>query len=184
MRIYCLLFPEYETLDLMGAVEFLARLPQAELHYVSEFGGLIRSKQGFKVMSDKLLELEPNSVLLIPGGFGTRALAYNQSFLQKLSLWIEQSQFCLSVCTGSALVAATGKLDNHKATSNKKALEWVKSVRPQVDWKPVARWVKSGKFYTSSGVSAGMDSFRLYRRPIWASLSTRHCQPYGISLGE
>ena len=24
-------------------------------------------------------------------------------------------------------------------------------------WQPVARWVKDGKFYTSSGVSAGMD---------------------------
>ncbi len=26
-----------------------------------------------------------------------------------------------------------------------------------VDWQPHARWVVDGKFYTSSGVSAGMD---------------------------
>ncbi|WP_196761666.1 MULTISPECIES: hypothetical protein [Eikenella] len=29
--IYCLLFEQYETLDLMGPVEFLFRLPQTRL---------------------------------------------------------------------------------------------------------------------------------------------------------
>ena len=37
------------------------------------------------------------------------------------------------------------------------SFEWVKQCRPAVKWQPVARWVKDGKFYTSSGVSAGMD---------------------------
>lgn len=48
-------------------------------------------------------------------------------------------------------------MDGLKATSNKKALEWVMSVSDQVDWIRHARWVRDGKFYTSSGVSAGMD---------------------------
>ena len=47
MDIYCLVFDDYETLDLMGSVEFLARVPNVELHYISQVGGLIRSKQGF-----------------------------------------------------------------------------------------------------------------------------------------
>ena len=54
-------------------------------------------------------------------------------------------------------MACTGRLDSLKATSNKKSFEWVKQCRPAVKWQPVARWVKDGKFYTSSGVSAGMD---------------------------
>ena len=45
MDIYCLLFHDYETLDLMGAVEFLARCPDVRLHYVSQFGGLVNSHQ-------------------------------------------------------------------------------------------------------------------------------------------
>ena len=44
-----------------------------------------------------------------------------------------------------------------KATSNKKAFEWAKSNSNQVTWVYHARWVNDGKFYTSSGVSAGMD---------------------------
>ena len=47
VHIYCLLFDGYETLDLMGPVEFLHSVPGARLHYVSHLGGAIRSTQGF-----------------------------------------------------------------------------------------------------------------------------------------
>ena len=64
---------------------------------------------------------------------------------------------CLAICTGSALLAKTGLMDGRRATSNKRAFDWVKSVNSKVDWLPKARWVIDGKFYTSSGVSAGID---------------------------
>ncbi len=56
-----------------------------------------------------------------------------------------------------SLLAKTGLLDNHNATSNKKAFEWVRSISNDVKWIRNARWVADGKYYTSSGVSAGMD---------------------------
>ena len=56
-----------------------------------------------------------------------------------------------------ALLAGCGALDGRRATSNKKSFAWVKSVRGAVGWEERARWVADGKFYTSSGVSAGMD---------------------------
>lgn len=157
MNIYCLLFDDYETLDLMGPVEFLHRMPQARLHYFSRKGGLVHSRQGFSVMTESPATLSENGVLLVPGGQGTRTLADDSDFIRHLGVWIAQSRFILSVCTGSALVAATGCLDNRKATSNKRSFEWVRQVRRNVKWQPVARWVRDGKFYTSSGVSAGMD---------------------------
>lgn len=61
------------------------------------------------------------------------------------------------MCTGSALLAKTGLLDNRKATSNKNALEWVRSVNENVHWLGQARWVVDEKYYTSSGISAGID---------------------------
>ena len=157
MDIYCLVFDDYETLDLMGPVEFLARVPNVKLHYVSQVGGLIRSKQGFYIETEKLEHLLPHSVLLVVGGQGTRQLVNDEQFINQLGKWIDESEIYLSVCTGSALLACTGRLDSLKATSNKKSFEWVKQCRPAVKWQPVARWVKDGKFYTSSGVSAGMD---------------------------
>lgn len=61
------------------------------------------------------------------------------------------------MCTGAALLAAAGVLDGLPATSNKRAFAWVRGINPCVDWRGVARWVRAGKYYTASGISAGMD---------------------------
>ncbi len=54
-------------------------------------------------------------------------------------------------------MAKTGLLDFKNATTNKIAFDWVITNGPNVNWIRKARWVVDGKFYTSSGVTAGMD---------------------------
>ena len=58
MYLFCLIFDEYETLDLMGAVEFLARVPEMKISYVSFDGGMKRSKQGFKIKTKSLVRCQ------------------------------------------------------------------------------------------------------------------------------
>lgn len=157
MKVAVWLFDGYETLDAMGPVEFFGHAPDAVLHFVSLAGGLVASRQGFAVQTEALGSLAKGAVLLVPGGQGTRALVGDAGFLQALREAAGQAAYVLSVCTGSALLAAAGLLDGRRATGNKKAFAWTRSVRPQVDWQSRARWVRDGKFYTSSGVSAGMD---------------------------
>lgn len=94
---------------------------------------------------------------MVPGGFGTRQLVDDLSFIADLKKVAEESKFCLTVCTGAALLAKTGLLDGRKATSNKFAFQWVESVNPAVEWQSHARWVVDGKYYSSSGVSAEID---------------------------
>ena len=55
------------------------------------------------------------------------------------------------------LLAKSGVLDGKQATSNKRAFTWASSQSDNVDWDKKARWKVDGKYYTSSGVSAGMD---------------------------
>ena len=157
MDLFCLIFDDYETLDLMGPVEFLSRVGELRVRYVSFEGGAKRSKQGFFIKTKKLNKMPKESVLLVPGGQGTRVLVDDSEFILRLKECVLASKFCLSVCTGSALIARTGELDGLKATSNKRSLEWVKSCGKAVKWKERARWVRAGKFYTASGVAAGMD---------------------------
>ena len=45
-----------------------------------------------------------------------------------------------------------------EATSNKLSWQWATSEALNVRWIRAARWCVSGKFYTSSGVSAGIDA--------------------------
>ena len=157
MDIYFLLFEDFETLDVFGPVEILSRIDNVILHYISISGGLIRSKQDYYTQTEAISEIAPNSILVIPGGQGTRSLVSNELFITTLRNLCDRAKNVLSICTGSALLAKSGVLDDRKATSNKKAFEWVQTTSSNINWIRNARWVIDGKYYTSSGVSAGMD---------------------------
>lgn len=152
-----LLFTDFETLDVFGPVEVLGHWKDYQLRYISVTGGLIKSRQGTEIQTMPAKEADYSGILLIPGGQGTRLLVNNPEFIELLNQMVLKAEYCLCVCTGSALLAKTGLLDGHRATSNKRAFDWVKSVNTKVDWITKARWVVDGKYYTSSGVSAGID---------------------------
>lgn len=157
MDINFLLFDDFETLDVFGPVEILGRLQEYELHFISINGGVVKSRQGTEIVTQSVNEMNSGGILVIPGGQGTRVLVNDLSYVEALYKMASCAKYCLAICTGSALLAKTGVLDGRKATSNKRAFDWVKSVNTNVDWVQKARWVVDGKFYTSSGVSAGMD---------------------------
>lgn len=157
MNVNVLLFSDFETLDAFGPVEVLGRIEEYCLHFVSISGGIIKSRQGIPVTTEPLNNIDVSGILLIPGGQGTRRLIHDHSFIETLSGIVVQSTYCLTVCTGSALLAKTNLLNDCKATSNKRAFEWIQSINSEVKWINHARWVVDGKFYTSSGISAGID---------------------------
>lgn len=157
MDINILLFDNFETLDAFGPVEVFGRIEEYALRYISLNGETIVSKQGVRILTENINETDPYGILLIPGGQGTRSLVNDIGFIEKLSEAATKSRYCLTVCTGSALLAKTGLLNNRRATSNKKAFEWVESINSNVLWVREARWVVDQKYYTSSGVSAGID---------------------------
>lgn len=154
-----LLFDDFETLDVFGPVEVFGRLKD---HYTIRFfsleGGIVGNGHGVKIVTEKLEEIITGTdMILIPGGYGTRQEVNNSVLISLLRTVCERSKFVLTVCTGTALLAKTGLLDGRKATSNKRAFDWVMEQGEKVEWIRKARWVVDGKFYTSSGVSAGMD---------------------------
>lgn len=157
--ITALLFDDFETLDLFGPIEMFGSLPEHyRIQFASMTGDIARNKHGVAIQTAAVTELEyQTDILLLPGGIGTRQLVYNSPFLQTIKRLVDQADWALSVCTGSALLAKAGVLNGKHATSNKMAWQWVISQSDQVNWVKQARWVVDGKFYTSSGVSAGMD---------------------------
>ncbi len=157
MEINILLFSDFETLDIFGPIEILARHETHHLNYYSLHGGNIRSAQNTVIMTEAIENFKENGVLVLPGGRGTRTLIEDEAFLLKLKNIAEKSAYCLSICTGSGLFAKAGILDGKRATSNKKAFDWAMSCSEKVNWIRTARWIVDGNCYTSSGVSAGMD---------------------------
>lgn len=153
-----LVYPEFELLDLYGPLEMFGMHPEAfSLRIVADGANSVPSAQGPRTAVDDLLGAESYDILLIPGGRGTRRDVKNARLLAWLREAAESAEIVASVCTGSALLARAGLLDGRAATTNKRAFDWVMSQGPKVDWRRRARWVEDGKFWTSSGVSAGTD---------------------------
>lgn len=157
MDVDVLLFEGFESLDVFGPVEILGKVEGCALRYVSLHGGPVTGAQGANVLTQPLEKDGAGAVLLVPGGPGTRPLIDDAPFLDALRKAAARADWCLSVCTGSLLLARAGLLAGRKATTNKLAFQWVAEHTEGVDWQRRARWVKDDKYYTSSGVSAGMD---------------------------
>ena len=158
-----LLFDGFITMDALGPAEALSRALDDgrkcyEIEYFSATGGLVGGSTSAKIWTRKLSEIAKFDVLLVPGGFAARELAHDGEFIAALGELSRRHEYVIAVCTGSVLLAKTGLLDGVEATSNKLSWQWATSEAPSVRWVRAARWCVSGKFYTGSGVSAGIDA--------------------------
>jgi transcriptional regulator GlxA family with amidase domain len=154
-----LLYDDFELLDLFGPLEMFGNMQgSVVVHTLADRPGLVRSAQGPRVQADHGLDdCPPLDLLLIPGGIGTRTQVDNGPLIEWLRTRAEQLEVAMTVCTGTALLAQAGLLDGRRATTNKMFFAWPESTWPAVRWVREARWVEDGKFWTSSGVSAGID---------------------------
>jgi transcriptional regulator GlxA family with amidase domain len=152
-------FNGFETLDLFGSIQMFGTLADKfRISIVAEQRGTVVSRHGQKIAVDHgFADDRPYDLLLVPGGPGTWDQIGNETLLRWLQRAAPKSEVVMSVCTGAAFLAKAGLLDGRKATTNKMNFEWVARFGPDVDWQGRARWVEDGGFFTSSGVSAGMD---------------------------
>ncbi len=64
----------------------------------------------------------------------------------------------LSICGGAQMVADSGILDGHSATSHHTTLTVVEKTHPEVNWVRGLRYVDDGRFISSAGVTSGVDA--------------------------
>jgi len=159
LRIGAVLFERFELLDVFGPLEMFGVLPDRfELSLIGPQMGPVASSQGPRAHADyAYADAPPVDIVLVPGGIGRVQAIVDRAFLDWLAGYCATSQYVTSVCTGSALLAAASLLDGYRATSNKRAFDWVREHGPRVEWVPEARWVVDRNRWTSSGVAAGID---------------------------
>ncbi len=152
-------FPGFETLDLYGPLEMLGSLPgRVEVAIVAETREAVASVQGQRLLPDADVDDAPMpDLLLVPGGDSAIDVLQRERSLDWLRRAAADAELVLSVCTGSILLGGAGILDGRRATTNKRDFLATIGLAPQVEWIRQARWVEDGKYFTSSGVSAGMD---------------------------
>jgi transcriptional regulator GlxA family with amidase domain len=98
----------------------------------------------------------PIDILVVPGGFGTRALLSDEATLRWIGQTSAASRQVTSVCTGALLLAKVGLLRGKRATTHWAGLDLLASIDPTIHVQRDRRVVHDGVF-TSAGVSAGID---------------------------
>jgi transcriptional regulator GlxA family with amidase domain len=95
-------------------------------------------------------------LLVVPGGFGTRALLEDGAVRAWIQRIARQARHTTSVCTGALLLARAGLLAGRRATTHWGALSLLASLDPTVRVESDLRVVEDG-IVTSAGVAAGID---------------------------
>lgn len=166
-----LLFDGVEVLDFAGPYEVFSRTrlsPGIEsrrseesapfrVFTVAVGGDLVTATGGLRVLPDfDTSGAPPIDVLVVPGGFGTRALLHDVAILTWIRQVAESARRVTSVCTGSLILASAGLLAGRRATTHWGALALLGELDPTIQVETHLRVVEDG-IVTSAGVSAGID---------------------------
>ena len=156
MQIAVLLFEGLTALDAIGPYEVLRSVPGWEVKFVADEPGAKRtdSKATALVADAGFEDVKDPDAVLVPGGFGTRALLDDERVLDWVRDVDQRTKWTTSVCTGSLVLGAAGLLEGKRATSHWLYLEALE----EYGCEPTSeRVVRDGKIWTAAGVSSGID---------------------------
>jgi cyclohexyl-isocyanide hydratase len=160
MKTAFVIFDQMTALDLIGVYDSLTRLKS--MNFVPEFQWQIcaftnevSDDRGLRFVPDRVAEsLGPYDMIVVPGGFGTRALQHDRGFIQ----WLRSAapvKLKTSVCTGALLLGTAGFLAGKCATTHPTAFEELKPYCATVVVD--RRIVDEGEVVTARGVTASID---------------------------
>ena len=168
LRVGFLGYEQTNALDLVGPAEAFASVfrdvgkGKLERCYEVSIIGLTRrsftAESGIVFQPTKTIETAPKlDTLIIPGGCGLRLPDVNRKVAQWIVEKAKETRRIASVCTGIYGLAPTGLLDNRRVTTHWRFVADVAKRFPRLRMEPNALFVKDGRFYSSAGITAGID---------------------------
>ncbi len=171
MRAALFVFPDVTELDAIGLFDPLARIPAMgidpnfSIHLIGT-DREVRGHFGVTLRAEAVMpRLDPFDLLLIPGGYGTRALQRDAEVIDYLRRWGPDRPLA-TVCTGALLAASAGFLQGKRATTHRAAFPELEAYGVEV---VEQRIVEDGNVITAAGVTAAID--------LGLFLVGKHCGP-------
>jgi transcriptional regulator GlxA family with amidase domain len=167
-RVAFLAFDGVNALDLTGPSEVFASafvetggalVPGYSISILGVSGGRsIRSESGVLFKPHLPLNAKVDiDTLIVPGGRGLRSPPVNARVVRWVKEHAPRIRRIASVCTGVYGLAPTGLLDGRRVTTHWRFVRAVAETFPALMVDPNALYVRDGAFYTSAGVTAGID---------------------------
>jgi len=183
-NIYFVIFPGFELLDLSGPVSVFSSAtelhPQTpyETHVISTSGGLIASSSMLTLDSVSITDISistSDSVLIVGANAAPILQVCQDATLIKWLQTIENTAERIgSICSGAFILAEAGLLTNKLCTSHWSATQTLKKMYPAIKIKQEALYVNDGKFWTSAGVTTGIDmALEILRKDVGNGLSNK-----------
>ena len=155
MQINITIVEDMCQLDTTGAFEVLVRVPGWSVDLVAATMQPVRTDRGLTILPTRTREsAKPSDILVVPGGLGMDHAMLDDRWIAYARQEAQIARYVASVCTGSLFLAAAGLLEGRRAGGHWQARDLLGrfGVTPSD-----ARLTVDGKFYSSGGVSAGID---------------------------
>jgi cyclohexyl-isocyanide hydratase len=156
MQVNIIIVPDMVQLDITGPYEVLSRVPGWTLDLVAATMDPVRTDRGLTILPTQTRETaRPSDVLVIPGGTGIDTAMLDEVWLDYARREAHRAKYVFGICTGSLLLAAAGLLTGRRAGGHWQARDFLArfGAIPSDE-----RLTVDGKFYTSGGVTSGIDA--------------------------
>lgn len=163
-------YPNAQILDVTGPLEVFGRtarwlcdrwgfrIPAYTVELIAATAGPVRMSNGLQLIASKSCEDEVDAqTFLVAGGAGYAEVCKNPALLAWVARTVQKPERSGSVCTGALVLAAAGLLDGRRATTHWAYFDELKGLTPTCEIDREAVFTRSGRIYTSAGVTSGID---------------------------
>jgi transcriptional regulator GlxA family with amidase domain len=169
-RVVMVGFEDAQILDITGPLEVFSRTSRwlreharvakdaYSVELVAQEAGPLRTSGGLQLIASRAYrDVRDAQTLLVAGGIGYRAAAQDTELLDWLRRQLTRVHRLGSICTGAFVLAEAGLLHRRNATTHWAYCDRLATTEPTATVASDCLYTRSGKVYTSAGVTAGMD---------------------------
>jgi transcriptional regulator GlxA family with amidase domain len=161
-------FPGMQSLDVVGPYEVFTGATQAAMALgrrggyrvtlAANGGQPVRAESGLGLCTEPLPDsTDPIDTLVLPGGQQAQSARSDEVLMSWIKAVAPHCRRVATVCTGAFLAAEAGMLDGRRVTTHWASADKLATEFPGLHVDPDPIYIRDGKFWTSAGVTAGID---------------------------
>lgn len=157
-------YPDVELLDVACPADAFASasrfgaVPPYRVEFVTLGAMPVRSSCGITMAPVRALERTTGvDTLIVAGGHGHLKASSDRLLVDHVRRIAKECRRVVSICTGVSVLAATGLLRGRRVPTHWRHAPVIASRHPELTVDPAPLYIADDRFYTSAGVTSGLD---------------------------